>query len=136
MFAMFSDFQYRHIPVLYLGTALGFGGMMPFFGYSRQALIGYGFPPRIADRPEAWPVIRAGWARMSCIGFFFLTFYYQKKYDVLDTLLGITAGYLAVADTYTLWCEGVRGYALFRLSASALLSALGFAGLTQGHLSA
>lgn len=71
---------------------------------------------------------------MSCLGFLFFIFYCQRKYDVLDTMLGVVAGYLALADTYVLWGEGVRGYALFRLGASGVISAMGFAGLTQGKL--
>ena len=95
-------------------------------------MLEYGLPARIADRPETWPVFRYGTTRTTCIGVLMFIFYARGQYDVLDTFLLVTGGYLGAYDTWLVWREGNGSWGLFRLVSSWLLAAAGLVGFTQG----
>jgi hypothetical protein len=45
--AMFNNFAFRHVPPLFVATALTFGGLMPFFD-AEAAILEFGLPKQIA----------------------------------------------------------------------------------------
>lgn len=128
---MLQEFRYCHIPALFTAGAQCWGTIWPLIGGTRDVLLHYGLPARIADVPETWPVWHAGNARTACLGILMFVFYARRRYDVLDIFL-VGAAYLGVIDCVILWNEGLRQTGLFRLFGSAVFAALGFCGVTQG----
>ncbi|KAG7144656.1 hypothetical protein HYQ46_006599 [Verticillium longisporum] len=110
---MFNDISLRHIPALYATCAMGLGGAWSLVN-PRTSLIHFGFPARIADRPEMWPVARVGHARTVSLGLIMALFYARGQYDVIDTIMGVMAGSLALVDACVVWNEGFHGWAVFR----------------------
>ncbi|KAM0335492.1 hypothetical protein ACHAQA_000540 [Verticillium albo-atrum] len=96
---MFEDFSIRHLPALYATCAMGFGGAWSLVS-PRNSLLHFGFPASIADRPETWPVAQVGHARTTSLGLVMAVFYARGQYDVVDTIMGIMSGYLALVDGY------------------------------------
>ena len=65
---MFEQLTLRHIPPLFLSTAITIGSFTPFFRNSEYALRLFGFPNDIAANKAAWPLIKVMSARVSTIG--------------------------------------------------------------------
>ncbi|KAM0276850.1 hypothetical protein ACHAQH_006326 [Verticillium albo-atrum] len=107
---MSDNFSLRHVPALYATCAMGLGGAWSL----------------------TWPVARVGHARTTSLGLIMALFYVRGQYDVVDTIMGVMSGYLALVDGYVVWNEGFHGWAVFRLIGAGAFSAMGFAGLTQG----
>ncbi|KAH9905869.1 hypothetical protein F4778DRAFT_682145 [Xylariomycetidae sp. FL2044] len=128
---MFQHFHPRHIPALITGTAMAFGGMWPMID-PRGAMREFGFPDRIANAPEAAPVMIVGNVRTSVLGFLMLLFYWRCQYDILDTFLAVTGAYAGVVDCIVVWGEGSPRQAIFRLINSGFLSMWGILGRTGG----
>lgn len=95
-------------------------------------MLHYGLDERVADIPETWVVWHVGNARTACLGILMFIFYFQRRYDVLDTFLVVSASYLGVVDCYLLWTQGLGSMGVFRLLSSSVFAALGAAGFTQG----
>lgn len=95
-------------------------------------MLHYGLDERVADIPETWVVWHVGNARTACLGILMFIFYFQRRYDVLDTFLMVSAGYLGVVDCYLLWTQGLGSMGVFRLLSSSVFAALGAARFTQG----
>lgn len=131
---MQKDFHYRHLPALFTACAQCWGTVYPLIGGTRNVLLHYGFPTRIADVPETWPVWNAGNARTASLGILMFIFYARGQYDVLDTFLVLT-GYLGVVDFILLWNVGLRSQGLGRFVGSGIFAAMGYLGVTQGPAS-
>lgn len=106
-----------------------FGGMWPIFN-AKGSLLEFGFPARIADTPEAAPVMVIGCARTTCIGLLVFLFYSRNQLDLVDQVMAVTGAYAGLVDSYVVWKEGRPRKAIFRLVSSWLIAAWGFAGLT------
>jgi hypothetical protein len=65
---MFSHFHPRHLPPLFLSTAITIGSFTTFFRTPDYALSLFGFPNDIAANKAAWPLIKVMSARVSTIG--------------------------------------------------------------------
>ncbi|KAI0391872.1 hypothetical protein F5Y17DRAFT_387856 [Xylariaceae sp. FL0594] len=128
---MFEHFHPRHIPALIAGTTMAFGGMWPMLD-PRGAMRDFGFPARIANCPEAAPVMVTGNVRTTVLGFLMLLFYSRRQLDLLDTFMAVTGAYAGLVDCYVVWRTGNRKHAVFRLVSSGLISAWGFLGWTAG----
>ncbi|KAI9644960.1 hypothetical protein NHQ30_006995 [Ciborinia camelliae] len=126
-----SAFTLRHIPPLFVATALTFGGLIPFFN-AEYAILEFGLPKRIAVSKPAQSIMILSSARISAIGIALFTFYFQGKYTAVDTVLA-TLGYVGLVDGYVCWCEGVPNKAVFRFLSGVLISAWGWLGMTAGN---
>lgn len=71
-----------------------------------------------------------GMGRTTVIGMTLYTFYFQEKFVEVDTLLCILGAYLGGIDAFVCLKEEVPGKALFRGSSGAIISAIGWYGLT------
>ena len=130
---MLADFHYRHLPALFTAAAQCWGTLWPLLsGSTRNVLLYYGLPERIADIPETWVVWHAGNARTACLGILMFIFYIQRRYDVLDIFLIVNGGYLGLVDCILLWNEGLRAMGVFRLLGSFVFALLGIIGFTRG----
>lgn len=107
-----------------------FGGIWPLFNAPRS-LLEFGFPARIADAPEAAPVMVIGQARGTAIGLLVFLFYSRSQWDLIDSVMAVTGAYAGVVDSYIVWKEGNPSKAVFRLISSGLIAAWGYAGLTS-----
>jgi len=132
---MFENFRLRHIPALYSATAMFLGGLWPLFGKDgpRATMIEYGLPPHIAEAPEAWPVMIGMSGRTTVIGALMYVFYYQRRYDVLDTIMAVMGFYLAMLDPYTLYGLASTPWCVFRGVATFGIGLMGYFGLTAGR---
>lgn len=110
---------------------MAFGGMWPMVD-PRGAMRDFGFPDRIADKPEAAPVMVTGNARTTVLGILMLLFYSRGQFGILDTFLAVTGAYAGVVDSYVVWREGRPRQAVFRLLSSGFLSVWGVLGWTAG----
>lgn len=126
---MFANFSPNHIPALFVATALTFGGMWPIFN-PKSAIREMGFPQRLYDSREAQSIMTLGMGRTTVIGMTLYTFYFQEKFVEVDTLLCILGAYLGGIDALVCLKEEVPGKALFRGSSGAIISAIGWYGLT------
>lgn len=126
---MFANFSPNHIPALFVATALTFGGMWPIFN-PKSAIREMGFPQRLYDSREAQSIMTLGMGRTTVIGMTLYTFYFQEKFVEVDTLLCILGAYLGGIDAFVCLKEEVPGKALFRGSSGAIISAIGWYGLT------
>ncbi|KAL8993767.1 MAG: hypothetical protein Q9169_006099 [Polycauliona sp. 2 TL-2023] len=125
---MFDDFVLRHIPPLLVATALTFGGLMPFFN-AEHAIQEFGLPKRIAISKPAQSIMIVSSARITAIGIALFTFYFQGKFEAVDTIL-LILGYVGLVDGYVCWLEGVPGKAVFRTLSGTLIAAWGWYGMT------
>ncbi len=128
---MFANFALRHIPPLLVATALTFGGLMPFFN-AEYAILEFGLPKRIAMSKPAQSIMIVSSARTTAIGLALFTFYFQKEFVAVDTMLAIL-GYVGLVDGYVCWLEDVPYQAVFRTISGALIAAWGWFGTTAGH---
>ncbi|KAI0520764.1 hypothetical protein F5B22DRAFT_50765 [Xylaria bambusicola] len=126
---MLGHFQFSHIPALFAGSAMAFGGVWPMFD-APAAMREFGFPAHVANTPAAAPVFVVGNVRTTCLGFLMLLFYARRQLTVVDTCLAVTGAYAGLVDSYVVWKQGNPRMALFRLASSAFLSAWGFLGWT------
>lgn len=126
---MFANFSPNHIPALFVATALTYGGMWPIFN-PKSAISEMGFPQRLYDSREAQSIMTLGMGRTTVIGMTLYTFYFQEKFVEVDTLLCILGAYLGGIDAFVCLKEEVPGKALFRGSSGAIISAIGWYGLT------
>jgi hypothetical protein len=130
---MFEHFRYRHLPALFTAAAQCWGTVWPILsGSTRSVMLHYGLSERVANVPETWVVWHAGNARTACLGILMFIFYSQRRFDVLDTFLLVTGGYLGLADCYLLWNEGLQSTGVFRLLSSSVFALLGAISFTQG----
>lgn len=133
---MAEGFRYRHLPALFTAAAQCWGTIWPLAsGSTRSVLLHYGLPERIADVPETWTVWHVGNARTASLGILMFIFYAQRRFDVLDTFLIISGGYLGLVDCYILWTEGLPSAGVLRLLGSSVFAVLGAVGFTQGSAS-
>ncbi|KAI0160763.1 hypothetical protein GGR57DRAFT_391778 [Xylariaceae sp. FL1272] len=110
---------------------MAFGGLWPMFD-SRGAMRDFGFPNRIANSPEAAPVMVTGNVRTTVVGILMLLFYSRGQMDILDTFMAVCGAYAGLVDSYIVWREGNGRQAVFRLISSWLISAWGMLGWTEG----
>ncbi|KAI1761493.1 hypothetical protein GGR53DRAFT_23833 [Hypoxylon sp. FL1150] len=129
---MFSHFTPRHIPALFVATAMTFGGMWPLLD-ARAAMLEFGMPPRVAEAPAARPVFVVGNARTTVLGALVFIFYARGRLDAVDTILAVTGAYAGLVDSWVVWREGKSKNALFRLVSSWAVSAIGLVGFTAGR---
>ncbi|KAI0869679.1 hypothetical protein GGS24DRAFT_493561 [Hypoxylon argillaceum] len=129
---MFEHFHRCHIPAIIVATTMMFGGMWPAFD-PRGSMLEFGFPSRIANSPEAGPVMVIGQARGTVVGLLMFIFYYRRQFYLLDTFMAVTGAYTGIMDSYVVWKQGNPRFALFRLIISGFISALGFFGWTAGY---
>jgi hypothetical protein len=129
---MFDHFTLRHIPALIAGSTMAFGGLWPLWD-ARGAMLEFGFPARIADVPQAAPVMAVGNARTSALGFAMLLLYSRNQFDAVDTILAVIGFWAGAVDCYVVYKEGQPRQAIFRLVSSWLLAAAGYAGWTAAR---
>jgi hypothetical protein len=129
---MFDYFTLRHIPALLAGSTMAFGGLWPLWD-ARGAMLEFGMPARIADAPQAAPVMAVGNARTSALGFVMLLFYFRNQFDTVDTILTVVGFWAGAVDCYVVWKEGQPRHAIFRLASSWILALAGYAGWTSIH---
>jgi hypothetical protein len=103
---------------------------MPFFN-AKAAILEFGLPQRIAISNPAQSIMIVSSARISAIGLALFTFYFQEKFEAVDTILFIL-GYVGLVDGYVCWRESVPGKAVFRASSGGLIAAWGWFGMTAG----
>jgi hypothetical protein len=127
---MFQDFQYRHIPALFVACTQFWGTIWWLISGTRSVLIQHGLPARVADIPETWPVWHIGNARAACLGTLMFIFYSRRQYDVLDIFLAVM-GSLTLVDNIIL--ISTEGYSMgFWLYCSGIFAGAGLVGFTQG----
>lgn len=126
---MSQNFSPNQIPALFVATALTFGGMVPIFN-PKSAIREMGFPQRLYDSKEAQAIMTLGMGRTTVIGLALYTFYFQDKFEEVDTLLSILGAYLGAIDAYVCVKEGVPGKAVFRGASGAIIAAVGWFGVT------
>ncbi|ERF77032.1 hypothetical protein EPUS_07938 [Endocarpon pusillum Z07020] len=125
---MFTNFTLRHVPPLFVATALTFGGLMPFFN-AEYAILEFGLPERIASSKAAQSIMIISSARITAIGLSIFTFCFQEKFAAVDTKLTIL-GYVGLVDGYVCWLEDVPSTAIVRIISGALIAAWGWFGMT------
>ncbi|KAI1371381.1 hypothetical protein F4677DRAFT_435923 [Hypoxylon crocopeplum] len=128
---MFEHFKLRHIPPLFVGCSMAFGGLWPIFN-PKAAMLEFGFPAYIANSSPAYPVMVSQSVRTSVLGLVMLTFYSRGKLTEVDTVMAITGIYVGIMDSYVLRVDS-PGKAVFRLVSGLLIGAWGLAGLTTGY---
>lgn len=73
---MFCNFNHRHIPALYFGSANCLGAILiPLCG-TRSVIQVYGLAPRNATLSETWPVFQANRGRLSLLRVLMYVFYW------------------------------------------------------------
>lgn len=87
---MLANFALLHTPPLLVATALTFGGLWPFFN-AEAAILEFGLPQRIAISKTAHPLMIVGSARTTALGLALFTFYFQEKFESVDSILLILA---------------------------------------------
>jgi hypothetical protein len=75
---MFTLFTLRHVPPLFVATALTFGGLVPFFN-AKYAILEFGLSERIAISKPAQSIMIISSARITAIGPSLFTFYFQEQ---------------------------------------------------------
>ncbi|KAJ6264092.1 hypothetical protein Dda_0234 [Drechslerella dactyloides] len=118
----------RHIPALFLGTALTFGGALPLFN-AAYALSEFGFPSRIANSPQAQAVFIVSGARTSAIGLAIYILYGRGMLRAVDVVLA-AVGTTGLIDGWVCWREGVAGRGVFRATSAAVVAVWGWMGMT------
>ncbi|KAI1128318.1 hypothetical protein F5Y10DRAFT_240718 [Nemania abortiva] len=129
---MFEGLQLRHVPTLLFASLAAAGVLWPALD-PRRALLEFGFPTRIANSPEAAPVMLVAQIRTTSIGIVMYALYLQGKMDALDTILAVYGVLAGIVDGYAVWKQGDTKKALFRLVGSWSFAAYGLAGLTAGR---
>ncbi|KAJ6519175.1 hypothetical protein C8R45DRAFT_14168 [Mycena sanguinolenta] len=123
----------RHIPPLFVATALTFGGLWPVFD-GPGAIRDFGLPERVAVSSPAQSVMILSSGRGTAIGLALFAFYFQRKYAAFDTVMASLL-YVGLVDGYVCWLEGVPGKALFRFSSGVLIAGWGVLGFTSSYAS-
>ncbi|KAK6353444.1 hypothetical protein TWF696_005407 [Orbilia brochopaga] len=124
-----NAFSVRHIPALFLGTTLTFGGAIPLFN-SAYAMAEFGFPPRITNSPQAQAVFIVSGARTSALGLAIYILYARGMLRAVDVVLA-TVGTTGLIDGWVCWREGVPGRGVFRATSAAVVAVWGWLGMTS-----
>jgi uncharacterized protein DUF4267 len=126
-------FRLTHLPVLFAGTAVFVGGLIPLLGSARGAMLEYGYPERVADMPETWSVFISGNGRGTALGAVVLMLYARGRLAECDLALGILSTWLGFIDFWVLsGVEGTaRGWIAFRLISTSMLAAAGWMGMSS-----
>ena len=119
----------HHIPVLFVASALTFGGMWANWD-PHAAALEFGLPQHVADSLPAQSVMILSSGRGSAIGLAILVLYFKKQYVAIDTIL-ISLLYVGFIDGWICWREGVPNRAIFRALSGALIAAMGWFGWTS-----
>ena len=120
----------RHVPTLLVASSMAFGGLIPLWD-AAYAIRLFGLPAHVSTSAPAQSVMVVASARTSALGLALFTFYAQRKYREVDTVLVILS-YLGLVDAYVCCVEGVRGKAAFRALSALAVAAWGWAGMTAG----
>ena len=128
---MSPAFSLRHIPALFAATLNIAGGATTLLN-PRQAVTGFGFPPRVADSAGAAGLASIFGARATTLGVLILIFYARGQLAAVDTILAVLGVWSGIVDGYAVWAEGNPAKALLRLLGSWAVGACGLARLTQG----
>src|SRR5690242_18128978 len=99
---MLQDFRLTHVPFLFSGLANLVSGFITLFG-AQGVMAEFGFPARVADVPETWPVAAAFNGRSAALGLVQLALYARGQREAADTVMMVMAGYLMLSDTWVLW---------------------------------
>ena len=127
-------FSLRHTPALIVIFTTVFGGLWPMFD-AKGAMLEFGFPLYLAESPLTAPVMVHAESRTMILGLITALFYIRRQYAEVDTILAIWGGYAGIVDTYQVWTlGGERGWAVFRLVSSWLISLSGIGGLMTSTL--
>lgn len=123
-------FSPRHIPALFIGTALTFGGMIPFFN-GASAMKAFGLPPRISSSEPAQVVMAVNGARNVALGLAIFSLYAQGMLHGVDVVMGCI-GVAGLLDEWICWKAGVLGTGIFRAGCGVLVGGWGWLGLSSG----
>ncbi|KAH7354197.1 hypothetical protein B0T11DRAFT_301226 [Plectosphaerella cucumerina] len=102
-------FRLTHLPVLFAGTAVFVGGLIPLLGSARGAMLEYGYPERVADIPETWSVFISGNGRGTALGAVLLSLYARGRLAECDLALGILSTWLGFIDFWIDDVGAIRG---------------------------
>jgi hypothetical protein len=122
-------FHIYHIPALISTFTLMLGSPWSIVS-PRTSLSEFGFLPAIAQSPAAQPVMVAASTRGAVLGALMAIFYARGQYEDVDLILMLLGGYAGITDSWVVYREGNKRFGVFRLSASWLIAAAGWAGLT------
>ncbi|KAK4163257.1 hypothetical protein QBC43DRAFT_68883 [Cladorrhinum sp. PSN259] len=125
------SFSLRHIPALILASSCTIGGLWANWN-AEAAMTEFGFPPHIAQAPQAVPVMMNGQARTTVLGILTFVFYFRGNYREVDTLMTVFGFYAGLVDSYIVWKANPANlrWAFFRLAASWVFGVCGSVGLT------
>ncbi len=126
---MFEQFTAWHILPLLVATATTVGGVWPFFD-ARGAMLEFGYPVFIVEKPATHPVMITSSARSSILGALMLVFYFQGKLVEMDTVLALFGVWAGFADWYALRGQN-NSKSWFRLFSGLCLGTWGFLGLSM-----
>jgi hypothetical protein len=124
-----ASFSLFHIPPLLIATSLTIGGMMPFWN-PEGAIRAFGLPDRIAVSKPAQSCFTVYSSRATVHGAAIWILYLRGNLSAVDTLLSVLI-YATAIDGYVCWKEGVRGSAVFRMTAGFIVSGWGLFNLTS-----
>ena len=124
-----STFSPYHTLPLFIGTALGVGGLMPFWNPA-GAIREFGLPERFAiSQPVQQSFVISG-ARVSVLGAATWIFYLQGNLAAVDTIMSLML-WVGAVDGYVCWREGVPSKALMRAASGLIIGGWGMLGLSQ-----
>ena len=124
-------FAIFHIPALGAGVLNIVGGAVTLLN-PRQAVVGFGFPARVADSVGANGLIRIFGARTTVLGVLILVLYARDQLAAVDTVLTVLGIWSGIVDGYAVFREGDSSKALMRLVGAWSVGFCGLRGMTQG----
>ncbi|EPS36826.1 hypothetical protein H072_9685 [Dactylellina haptotyla CBS 200.50] len=127
--SVFSQFSPRHIPALFLGSTLTFGGAIPFFN-APYAMKEFGLPPHVVNSRAAQDAFMVSAIRTVALGLSLYTLYARRMYQAVDIVLGCI-GTTALLDGWVCWRVGVPGRGVFRATCGAMVAVWGWMGMTS-----
>ncbi|KAI1331513.1 hypothetical protein F5Y16DRAFT_269778 [Xylariaceae sp. FL0255] len=129
---MFNQFEWRHLPALFTATVSTVAILWPTTS-PRRALLAFGFPLPIADSPAAAPVMMIAQVRTTTIGLVMFILYFKGQMEALDVIMAVYGTIAGIIDSYTVWKQGRRKRAIYRLATSGIGAACGIIGVTAGN---
>ncbi|KAI0160703.1 hypothetical protein GGR57DRAFT_456139 [Xylariaceae sp. FL1272] len=129
---MFDQFEWRHVPSLFVASVTTVGVLWPITN-PRRALLTFGFPNRIAESPAAAPVMLIAQIRTTILGLAMWLLYFKGNLESLDVIMAVYGTAAGIVDSYAVWKQGNTSKAIFRLTSSWALAAYGWAGMTSGR---